>query len=113
MSPGCWQGHNGNKQRHPMQSEQKADTTVTAATAADMYATLAEALTHDDPSVRESAAREFGRRKETRGIQLLVECLMDDCSKVRFEAATALNELGWRPPDDRLKAQHAVALHQF
>ncbi|MBA4149963.1 MAG: HEAT repeat domain-containing protein [Verrucomicrobia bacterium] len=97
-----------------MQSDKSTKAKVSPSSdVADIYATLAEALTHDDASVRESAAREFGERKEKRGINLLVELLTDDSSKVRFEAATALNELGWRPANDLLQARHAVALHQF
>ncbi|MFN7140193.1 MAG: HEAT repeat domain-containing protein [Limisphaerales bacterium] len=91
----------------------KKETMETKPNEADVYGAMAEALTHSDPAVREGAAREFRKRKEKRGINLLVELLTDDCNKVRFEAATALNELGWRPANDTLKARHAVALHQF
>lgn len=80
---------------------------------ADVIETLAEALTHTDPAVREGAAKEFARRKDKRGITLLVEVLNDENANVRLQAATALNELGWRPNTDAQQALHAVALQQF
>lgn len=80
---------------------------------ADVLETLAEALAHTDSSVRASAAREFAKRKDKRGINLLVEVLNDEDADVRFEVATALTELGWRPSTDSQKALHAVAMRDF
>ncbi len=95
-----------------MDTQQTKDN-ISANSPGDILETLAEALTHAEPSVRESAAREFAKRKEKRGISLLVEVLSDENSVVRMAAATALNELGWRPADDTLHARHAAALQEF
>jgi HEAT repeat protein len=84
-----------------------------AVSPADVYDTLTEALTHTDASIRESAAKEFSKRKDNRGISLLVETLNDEDAGVRLAAGTALNELGWRPSTDAQQAVHAVALQQF
>lgn len=80
---------------------------------ADVLETLVEALAHTDSSVRESAAKEFAKRKDKRGVNFLVEVLNDDDSQVRYQAAAALNELGWRHSDETQQARHTVALQQF
>ena len=96
----------------PDNIEEKPKTSA-AQPAADVFETLAEAVTNADPAVRQSAAREFGKRKEKRAISVLVELLTDEDAKVRMEAGNALNELGWRPANDVDQARHAVALQRF
>lgn len=80
---------------------------------ADLFATLVEALSHDDPAVRMGAVREFSKRQEKRGVAVLVEALTDESAAVRKEAAKALDELGWTPPDLSAKAQRLVAMQEF
>jgi len=96
-----------------MEPDQTNQIDESLAKPADVFETLVEALTHNDSSVRESAAKEFAKRKDKRGINLLVETLHDDEANVRFQAATALNELGWRPNAEAQQAIHVVALQQF
>ncbi len=96
-----------------MKSHKTTDAAGSAETTSDLYATLAEAITHDDAAVREGAVREFAKLKDKRAVNLLVELLTDDAAIVRFAAATALTELGWRPANALFQARHAVALHQF
>jgi HEAT repeat protein len=96
-----------------MEADQINKKTEAGPAQADVFETLAEALTHDDPAVRRSATGELGRRKEKRATNLLVEALIDKDSSVRLEAATALQELGWRPANDVFHARQAVATRQF
>ena len=43
----------------------------------------------------------------------LLDLLSDENGKVRFQAAQALVDLGWKPSDDAQKARHSVALQDF
>ncbi|MDB6024357.1 MAG: lyase domain protein repeat-containing protein [Verrucomicrobiales bacterium] len=95
----------------PEQIEEKTKQTVTPVT--DVFETLAEALTNSDPAVRQGAVKELGKRKEKRALNALVELLTDDETKVRMEAASALNELGWRPANESDQARQAVASQRF
>src|SRR5687768_1878301 len=80
---------------------------------ADVYETLVEALGHSESGVRESAAKEFAKRKDKRGISVLVKMLNDEDGNVRLQSAVALNALGWRPTTDDQQAHHLVALQDF
>lgn len=62
---------------------------------------------------REAAAEALGHLHDSRAIAPLVQTLHDDDHAIRKLAADALERIGWRPPDNEMKATHLVALQNW
>src|SRR5690348_5302607 len=71
---------------------------------------LAPALKDKTPEVRLAAVNSLRQSPDPRAKESLVVALEDTHHAVRWQAATALNALGWRPTHDTEFIRHAVAV---
>jgi bilin biosynthesis protein len=65
---------------------------------------LIGALADEDPAVRQEAARELGRLRDSRAIAPLISCLEDRNERVRWAAADSLLEMGEAAVEPLLQA---------
>jgi HEAT repeat protein len=70
-------------------------------------------LTGADVSMRQSAADVLGRTGDGHAMEPLIAALADDSSRVRQAASRALENLGWKPENDRTGAAYWAAQGQW
>ncbi len=76
---------------------------------------LIEVLSYDDgdENVHEAAAEALGEIGDERTVEPLIGMLSDDNSRVRRNAAGALDKLGWVPETDRQRAVYLIAVEDW
>ena len=74
---------------------------------------LLKALNHKDEGVRTDAAKALGDIEDVKAVEVLIQALKDEVDSVRYEAAVALERLGWKPGDDTEKARYLIAKREW
>jgi HEAT repeat protein len=87
-----------------------ASLVVIGDTAVEPLITL---LTDGVPNLRSFAANVLAELRASRAVPPLLALLTDEFFSVRWAAASALDNLGWCPEDDRQHALHAIALQKW
>jgi HEAT repeat protein len=68
----------------------------------------------EEPHLQQAAMNGFGKLKDPRSVALLVKAMETGIgSVVSFQAAQALDNLGWAPPNAEIKVRHLMAKQDY
>ncbi len=68
----------------------------------------------EEPHLQQAAMNGFGKLKDPRSVAMLVKAMAKEIgSVVSFQAAQALDNMGWTPPNAEIKVRHLMAKQDY